>query len=82
MSATYTEPAYLAALDVLGVGERIRMLDIGCGAGRALRLAADRGAEVAGLDAAPGLLDYAHPIDALQEAKRVAAHGGRILAMI
>jgi SAM-dependent methyltransferase len=55
----YVEPAYIAALDALGVGEGSRILDIGCGAGLALRLAADRGADVAGLDAAPGLLEYA-----------------------
>jgi SAM-dependent methyltransferase len=55
----YTEPAYVAALDALGVGEGTRLLDVGCGAGRALRLAADRGAEVTGIDAAPGLLAYA-----------------------
>jgi SAM-dependent methyltransferase len=55
----YMQPAYLAALDALGVGEATRMLDVGCGAGRALRLAADRGADVSGLDAAPGLLEYA-----------------------
>jgi SAM-dependent methyltransferase len=115
----FTEPAYIAALDALGVGEGIRMLDVGCGAGRALRLAADRGADVSGLDAAPGLLEYARrrvpgativqgdlqslpfpdhafdavtgfnsfqyaadPIDALREAKRVTAPGGRILALV
>lgn len=55
----YVAPAYVAALDALGVGEGTRLLDVGCGAGRALRLAADRGADVAGLDAAPGLLEYA-----------------------
>jgi SAM-dependent methyltransferase len=55
----YVEPAYTAALDALGIGEGTRMLDIGCGAGLALRLAADRGADVSGLDAAPGLLEYA-----------------------
>jgi SAM-dependent methyltransferase len=55
----YMQPAYVAALDALGVGEGTRLLDVGCGAGRALRLAADRGAEVTGLDAAPGLLEFA-----------------------
>jgi SAM-dependent methyltransferase len=115
----YVEPAYLAALGALGVGEGTRMLDIGCGAGLALRLAADRGADVAGLDAAPGLLEYARrrvpgativqgelqslpfpddafdavtgfnsfqyaadPIEALREARRVTAPGGRVLALV
>lgn len=55
----YVDPAYIAALDALGVGKGTRMLDVGCGAGRALQLAADRGARVTGLDAAEGLLEYA-----------------------
>jgi SAM-dependent methyltransferase len=55
----YVEPAFTAGLDALGVGEGTRLLDIGCGAGRALQLAADRGADVSGLDAAPGLLEIA-----------------------
>jgi Methyltransferase domain len=55
----YVEPAYVAALDALGVGAGTRLLDVGCGAGRALQLAAERGADVTGLDAAPGLLEYA-----------------------
>jgi cyclopropane fatty-acyl-phospholipid synthase-like methyltransferase len=55
----YVEPAFRAGLDAVGVGEGSRLLDLGCGAGLALRLAADRGAEVTGLDAAPGLLEYA-----------------------
>jgi SAM-dependent methyltransferase len=55
----YVQPAYVAALTALGVGAGTRLLDIGCGAGLALRLAADRGADVAGLDAAPGMLDFA-----------------------
>jgi SAM-dependent methyltransferase len=52
-------PAYTAALDALGVAAGTRFLDVGCGAGLALRLAADRGADVSGLDAAPALLAYA-----------------------
>jgi SAM-dependent methyltransferase len=55
----YMEPAYRAGLEALGVGAGTRLLDVGCGAGRTLRLAADRGADVTGLDAAPGLIDYA-----------------------
>src|SRR5438046_1586852 len=55
----YMEPAYAAGLDALGVSEGTRLLDIGCGAGGALRLASDLGADVSGLDAAPGLLEIA-----------------------
>jgi SAM-dependent methyltransferase len=52
-------PAYQSALDALSVGPDTRLLDVGCGAGMFLRLAADRGADVAGLDASPGLLAHA-----------------------
>ena len=52
-------PAYEAAFDALRVGPDTRLLDAGCGAGGALRLAADRGADVAGLDASEGLLAHA-----------------------
>lgn len=55
----YVEPAFRAGLDAVGVGEGTRLLDIGCGAGLTLRLAAGRGAEVTGLDAAPAMLEYA-----------------------
>jgi SAM-dependent methyltransferase len=55
----YLEPAFRAGLDAVGVAEGTRHLDVGCGAGLALRLAADRGADVTGLDAAPGMLEYA-----------------------
>ena len=37
------------------------VLDCGCGAGRFVRLAADRGAKVAGIDAANALVEIAHP---------------------
>jgi SAM-dependent methyltransferase len=50
---------YEAALDAVEPLEDHELLDAGCGAGLALRLAADRGARVTGLDASPGLLDVA-----------------------
>lgn len=52
-------PAFEAGLDALGVGAKLRLLDVGCGSGLALRIAADRGAEVSGLDASEGLLEHA-----------------------
>jgi SAM-dependent methyltransferase len=55
----YLEPVFRAGLDAVGIAEGTRHLDVGCGAGLALRLAADRGADVTGLDAAPGMLEYA-----------------------
>lgn len=55
----HMEPAFRAGLDAVGVSEGTRLLDVGCGAGLALRLAADRGADTSGLDASPGLLEIA-----------------------
>jgi SAM-dependent methyltransferase len=52
-------PAYLAVFDALGVGPGTRLLDVGCGAGMATQLAAARGAQVSGLDAASALLAIA-----------------------
>jgi len=52
-------PAFTAALDELGVSAGTRLLDAGCGAGMVLRLAADRGADVSGLDASEPLLAHA-----------------------
>lgn len=53
-------PAYHAVFDKAVVGSETRLLDAGCGAGMALRLAADLGAHVAGMDASAALLAVAH----------------------
>ena len=50
---------HTAALDALAIGAGISLLDVGCGSGTFLRLAADRGAEVTALDASPGLAAHA-----------------------
>jgi SAM-dependent methyltransferase len=55
-----------AALDRLAVDEGTELLDIGCGTGRFLELAARRGATVAGIDATSGLVFIAQ--DRLPEA--------------
>jgi SAM-dependent methyltransferase len=52
-------PFYEAVLEAAGVGPGTRLLDVGCGGGFALLLAARRGAAVSGLDATPALLDIA-----------------------
>ena len=49
-------PSYEAALRELPPLDGRRVLDLGCGAGVFLRMAADRGAAVSGLDASEGLL--------------------------
>lgn len=61
--AEQTEPLtsvlFEEAFDDVGIGPGTRLLDIGCGAGLAARLAAERGASVAGLDATPEMLAIA-----------------------
>jgi SAM-dependent methyltransferase len=53
-------PTYEAALERVGLEPGRRVLDIGCGSGAFLQLAADRGAEVAGIDASEALIEIAH----------------------
>ena len=52
-------PFYEAVLTATAVGAGTRLLDLGCGGGFALLLAAHRGARVAGIDATPALIDIA-----------------------
>jgi SAM-dependent methyltransferase len=52
-------PTYEEAIRRVGTGEGERVLDIGCGSGVFLRLAADRGARVFGLDASETLIAIA-----------------------
>lgn len=53
------QPVYGAILSAAGVGAGTRFLDVGCGSGMAAGMAAARGAEVTGLDAAEDLLKIA-----------------------
>ena len=61
--ATLSEPAncreYVALHQLLGVTKSDRLLDIACGAGLAVELAALRGAECAGIDASERLINIA-----------------------
>lgn len=50
---------YEAAIARLGIAGGTRVLDVGCGSGVFLRAAADRGAQVDGLDAAPPMVALA-----------------------
>lgn len=52
-------PVYDATLEKAGVGPGTRYLDVGCGPGGVARLAADRGARVAGLDASDAMIAIA-----------------------
>ena len=53
------KPLWVAMLDSAGVDQGTRFLDLGCGSGGASVLATERGARVAGLDAAEALIDIA-----------------------
>lgn len=52
-------PTYEAALREVGLEPGQRVLDVGCGAGAFLRLAAERGGVAHGIDASESLVDYA-----------------------
>ena len=52
-------PVYLAAFDRAGLKPDTTYLDVGCGAGMALQIAAEQGAKVTGIDAADNLLAIA-----------------------
>jgi SAM-dependent methyltransferase len=55
----YGRPAYELVFARTGVGEETSVLDIGCGSGLALLMAAQRGATVAGIDASEALVGVA-----------------------
>lgn len=57
--AGWGTPLYQHVLDRADIGSGTRVLDCGCGAGRFARMAADTGADVAGIDAAAELVDIA-----------------------
>lgn len=52
-------PVYNSVFNLMGVAPGQRLLDVGCGAGTALRVAANRGFRTAGLDAASALVEIA-----------------------
>ena len=52
-------PTYEEAIRRVGLGPGQRVLEVGCGTGVFLRAAADRGAEVVGVDASEALLELA-----------------------
>ncbi len=55
----FGRPLYEAVFNAAEVGSGTRLLDVGCGPGLAAQLAAQRGAHVAGLDAAEPSLEIA-----------------------
>ena len=59
LAEAHNRPLFSAVLDAARVGPGTAVLDVGCGAGLTLALAAERGALVSGLDVSPGLLGVA-----------------------
>ncbi len=66
LAEPHNRPLFEAVLDAAAVGPGSRVLDIGCGTGLTLVLAAGRGAVPSGLDVTPALLEIA--IDRLPDA--------------
>lgn len=59
LTAPISLPAWEAVAEATGIGEGMRVLDVGCGSGEFCRLAAARGAVVSGIDAAEGMIEIA-----------------------
>jgi SAM-dependent methyltransferase len=59
LAEPHNRPLFAALLDATAVGAGTRVLDVGCGTGLTLVLAARRGAVVSGIDVTPGLLAVA-----------------------
>ena len=57
--ADMSRPAWDAVAAATGIGPGQRVLDVACGSGEFGRLVADRGAAVAGIDAATGMIELA-----------------------
>jgi SAM-dependent methyltransferase len=59
LAEAHNQPLFEAVLHAAGAGPGTRLLDVGCGSGLTLVLAAERGAIPVGLDISPGLLQIA-----------------------
>ncbi|MGD0698288.1 MAG: class I SAM-dependent methyltransferase [Trebonia sp.] len=59
LAEAHNQPLFAAVLDAAAVGAGSHVLDVGCGSGLTLVLAARRGAVPSGLDISPGLLGVA-----------------------
>jgi SAM-dependent methyltransferase len=59
LAEAHNRPLFAAVLDAAGVRAGTRVLDVGCGSGLALLMAAERRAVPAGIDISPGLLGVA-----------------------
>ena len=59
LAEAHNRPLFEAVLDAARVGTGTQLLDVGCGSGLAMVLAAERGAMPSGIDISPGLLGVA-----------------------
>jgi SAM-dependent methyltransferase len=59
LAEAHNQPLFEAGLDAAAIGTGTRVLDVGCGTGLALVLAAARDAMPSGVDISPGLLGVA-----------------------
>ena len=59
LAESHNRPLFDAVLDAAAVGPGMAVLDVGCGSGLTLVLAAERGAVPSGVDISPGLLAIA-----------------------
>jgi SAM-dependent methyltransferase len=59
LAESHNRPLFKAVLDAAAVGPGTAVLDVGCGSGLTLVLAAERGAVPSGVDISPGLLAIA-----------------------
>ena len=59
LAESHNRPLFEAVLDAAAVGAGTAVLDVGCGSGLTLVLAAERGAVPSGVDISPGLLAIA-----------------------
>src|ERR1700678_3007389 len=59
LAEAHNQPLFEAVLDAAGVRQATRVLDVGCGSGLTLVLAARRGATPSALNISPGLLRIA-----------------------
>ena len=59
LAESHNRPLFEAVVDAAAVGPGTAILDVGCGSGLALVLAAERGAVPSGVDISPGLLGIA-----------------------
>jgi 2-polyprenyl-3-methyl-5-hydroxy-6-metoxy-1,4-benzoquinol methylase len=57
--AGWATPVYEHVLERAAIDARVRVLDCGCGAGRFARMAADLGANLAGIDASEDMVAIA-----------------------